>query len=160
MWVLGLRSARLRTIQPTATWWYILVVAESNGLNLRLGVNSHTQRSLPHTHTRARSRVQHRETDSAAGLPEDNLKVGFEVSRRAEQRGDALLCANRGKNKRNRRVSPLKEKHHQEKKRLFFTGERTHRGEDATPGGRLNAARGGGESRSRTLKRFIFMRDR
>lgn len=40
---------RLRTIQSTVTWWYILVVAESNGLNLCLGVNSYTQRSPPHT---------------------------------------------------------------------------------------------------------------
>lgn len=69
-----------RTIQSTVTWWYILVVAESNGLNLCLGVNSHTQRSPPHT----RSHVHRRETDSASGLPEDNFKVGFEMSLRAD----------------------------------------------------------------------------
>lgn len=42
------------------------MVAESNGLNLCLGVNSHTQRSPPHT----RSHARRRETDSACGLPE------------------------------------------------------------------------------------------
>lgn len=62
-------------VSRTETWWYILVVAESNGLNLRLGVNSHTQRSPLHT----RSHAQHRETDSAS-LPEDHFKVGFDVS--------------------------------------------------------------------------------
>lgn len=49
------------------------MAAQSNGLNLCLGVNSHTQRSPPHT----RSRGRRRETDAASGQVH---KVGFDLN--------------------------------------------------------------------------------
>lgn len=70
----------LRTIQSTVTWWYILVVAESNGLNLCLGVNSHTAQSPTHTEPCPTPRDRQRYSE----LPEDNFKVGFEMSLRAD----------------------------------------------------------------------------
>lgn len=138
------------------------MVAESNGLNLCLGVNSHTQRSPPHT----RSHAQHRETDTTTTeLPEDNFKVGLDVSGRTDPKQKALSEAFiLGGGKREKRNGCLSVWQPDIQKKTLFFGEgapRRRRNRE------LNAARGGGggreelSSRSGTLETTsFFLRDK
>lgn len=81
---LGVEGVRSRRGQPTVTWWYILVAAESNGLNLSLGLTLTHSAVLP-THTEPRPTRETRSAASAVRLPEFQSWLRGEPARPARR---------------------------------------------------------------------------
>lgn len=114
---LGVEGVRSRWGQPTVTWWYILVVAESNGLNLSLGLTL-TQRSPPHTHGATANAERPAARRTRWGCQLETSKVGFEVSLRAQRKERHLhACFYSGKQAKSESLSSKCRE-----KRLLFGG--------------------------------------
>lgn len=91
---LGVEGVRSRRGQPTVTWWYILVVAESNGLNLSLGLTLTHSAVLP-THTEPRPTRETHSAASAVRLPEFQSWLRGEPACPAEGKTPPRVCLTR-----------------------------------------------------------------